>query len=289
MKIEMVDLRITYCKYFRYLIKNSDIKSIDEFYYSKFNESPSSFRKCIKGTVKDITFEKVLNKLSNHFKYIVPTKEETEEIVSFFVNVYKKIYYKYDTKFTEELNQIEKWINEKNVIYPICLLYRVFINLSISTRVSYNLNKFKDDMSEIRRMELVYDGIFKEIFDLLELSFKKEIPEQVFTKEYNNDLMYYLLSSKSVLTGDYVRTKYSIEIAKKRFLETSNVKRIIAINLIQMLCYNIVEHYDECIKLAEEQLCALGSISNINEENVRDVTILNLVIAYTGLKEYDKA
>ena len=137
---------------------------------------------------------------------------------------------------------------------------------------------------ELQQFDLFLNGDLQEIFEIIHISFKNEIDNNVLSINYKNELSYYTLSTKCILVGRYIEAIYFCEKAKRIFIKEENYKRAYYANLNLMSAYIYLQKYNDCYNLAQKQLISLESHKILEFEYT--ATIRHYLISCLGLGKY---
>ena len=278
---------IRYFRFLAILIKEKN-KNIDDFFYDELDKTPSSFWKALNGNVRLSTANNLLKIICDYLGYKIPADEVIDELEEILNKVYYSIYYKLTTNFEEELILLNKLIEQNYIVFPIIKMFKILINLSILNS-GKAINENEEDFKRISKYIPLFSEDLLVIYEFLDLSFKKQINEYVLNSDYKNEISYYTLSGKCLLSGHYSNAIKFALIAKNKFYENNNLKRIIHTNLNIMEYYNILKKYDESYLLTIQQFETLKSLNFSNCDQEYKKTIVHHIVSCIGLRKYNEA
>ena len=267
---------------FEIIMKNQGLNK-DEFLLSH-GISPTSFRRA-RSSEQRVGIE-IIEKLSKIFDYRVYKEEEIDQIELLLNQIYNEVYFKIYDNFDSFFEKIENELNRKSILFPILNLFKMFLILNEHKQRKDTLRENQELFNDLQKYGAFYNQDLKEIYEIVELIFMKDIPDEYMRNEYKNGLIYYSLASKYNFNKDYIASLYFADRARKIFLQEDNFLRIFFLNLIYMHNYNSLGNYKICCELAGNQLLSLKSLEI--KSFIQSTTELHLVIAHLGLRNYKK-
>lgn len=232
-------------------------KSNKEEWLKANSFSPSSYRRA-KEDGNKIGIE-IIKELNKKFSYNMISDEIIDEIENKINEIYYNIYYKKVESYEENMNWIEKKIQEKYIINPVLLLFKLLLIVNSKIDPKKTILEYQSLFTEINKYKEFYNNDLLEVFEIINISFINDIDLNVLSYDYKNELSYFTLSTKCILKGMYIEAIYFAEKSKQIFIKEENAKRIYYINLNLMSAYNYLGKYNECYLLAQKQMIALES------------------------------
>lgn len=264
------------------IMKNQGLNK-DEFLLSH-KISPTSFRRA-RSSEQRVGVE-IFEKLAEIFDYRICTEEKIYQIEILVNQIYNEVYFKIYDNFDFFYEKIENELNNKSVLFPILNLFKLFLLLNENKQRKDILTENQELFNDLQKYVPFYNHDLKEVYEIVKIQFLKDIPDEYMQKEYQNGLIYFSLASKYNFNKDFIASLYFADKARKIFLKEDNFLRIFFLNLIFMHNYNSLGNYKKSYDLASNQLLSIKSfgISNF----IQSTTKLHLIIAYLGLRNYEK-
>ena len=244
---------------FDVLIKNTN--SNKEEFLESIYISPSSYRRA-KLEGKKIG-NQLIKELCDYFKLKTFNIELIEEVENKLNEIYFAMYYKIYDSYEIYLEWLENMINEKYIFFPILKLFKLFLLLNHYAKGPLDMiNENENLFEEIKKYKNFYNENILEVFEIIETVNLKEIDKEILSKNYTNELICFGLASRCNLKGRLIESIYFAGIAKKKFIEAENYKRVYYTNLILLSSYNMLCRFEEAYELAKKQVLSLNSIGN---------------------------
>lgn len=264
------------------IMKNQGLNK-DEFLLSH-KISPTSFRRA-RSSEQRVGVE-IIEKLAEIFDYRLCTEEEICQIEILVNQIYNEVYFKIYDNFDFFYEKIENELNNKSILFPILNLFKLFLLLNENKQRKDILTENQELFNDLQKYVPFYNQDLKEVYEIVKIQFLKDIPSEYMQKEYQNGLIYFSLASKYNFNKDFIASLYFADKARKIFLQEDNFLRIFFLNLIFMHNYNSLGNYKKSYELASNQLLSIKSfgISSF----IQSTTKLHLIIAYLGLRNYEK-
>lgn len=265
---------------FDILIKS--VNSNKEEFLQSLYLSPSSYRRA-KNDGNKIGAQ-LTKELCAFFKLKLFNDSLIDEVERKINAIYFNIYYKiYDT-YEEDLNWVNKMIEENYVFFPILKLIKLLMILNGVNSPKDVVEEYNVLFKEIKSYEEFYNQTLLELLEIEDVFFKKELDSCFMAQKFNNELSYHTLSSKCTMTGKYIESIYFCHIAKESFIKEENFKRVYYINLILMANYNSLCNFEEAYKIEKKQIYSLKSLKEYEFELMS--TNKHYMITCLGLKKY---
>lgn len=246
--------------------------------------SPTSYRRA-RASNQKIGY-KIVKILADYFDLKMITSEEVEETDKFLNKVFSDIYFKRCETIEEYSLELNRLVQKKNLLFPIYLLMILFININDTgpreSIISKNMNLF----IEVKKYKNFYSSGLEEIFDSIVIYFNKTIPKEIFNKTYNTSIVYFSLASKCNLQKEYYTSLYFADKARVILIEECNYIKLIYLNLIYMLNYNVLGMYEKTYELAGNQIIALNALGRTDFEY--RITIQHLALASIAIEKYNE-
>lgn len=229
---------------------------------------------------------KILNKLCEYYGYKRVSNVIVDEVQLKINEIYNDIYYKKQCNYEKNLNWLEMKINEKYIINPIFLLFRLLLICNSNFEPSKIIKNHQNLYNELKKFENFFTEELIGILEILDIVFTPKLDETLITKKYKNELSYFTLGAKCILEKRYFESIQFCLIAKTTFMCEENHKRVYYVNLNLMASYNYVQRYDDAYALSKKQMQSLLSIQNI--DFVYATTRRHYLISCIGLKRYEE-
>ena len=266
-KIDLTEYKDSkiYFQLFDKIIKEKNISK--EIFLQDNNINPSTYRRCKKEECN--VGEKIIIKLCELLNYKYLDNNQIDELEQLLNNIYSDMYYKIYKNYDNYLEQIDKYINDNTIIYPVLLLFKCYLLLSTQKNEEYQKNNVLPLYNDLKQYEYFYNESCLKIYHLLYLSFEEEILEKYYIKKYEDASAYFILSFRALNNKKYSECLYFSEKAKEKSIEDYNIQRVIAINNNILASYMELENYEDCLTLSEIQLKVLSSINSDNKILIR--------------------
>ena len=283
-KIDLTEYKDSkiYFQLFDKIIKEKNISK--EIFLQDNNINPSTYRRCKKEECN--VGEKIIIKLCELLNYKYLDNNQIDELEQLLNNIYSDMYYKIYKNYDNYLEQIDKYINDNTIIYPVLLLFKCYLLLSTQKNEEYQKNNVLPLYNDLKQYEYFYNESCLKIYHLLYLSFEEEILEKYYIKKYEDASAYFILSFRALNNKKYSECLYFSEKAKEKSIEDYNIQRVIAINNNILASYMELENYEDCLTLSEIQLKVLSSINSDNKILIRGLNN-KYMICLLYLKKYD--
>ncbi len=269
--------------YIYFILFNSYIKSEKIKKQALFDSLDISFSSYTRCSEKDTKVTKeIYDKLCDEFNIVKLNIKRNSLIEEKINDIYYSIYYKTERDYENDIAWLDSLIKEKYTIYPIALLFKLFILINIIPPRKL-MEKYTNLFNEVEAYKLFFIEELSDIYFLVELAFKRDfIPT---TKEiYENDLIYQMLAALYYLKEEYNTAFNYANKALIEFLKDKNYIRATMADLIIMGCYNQVKQYKKAYILA---IKCYQSVKGFNKlANELDFINLQIVISCLGLKRY---
>lgn len=270
-----------YLYLFDVLIKN-EVYNKDEFLKTK-GITPNSYRRA-KNNEQKVGYE-IVKKLSKYFNYNLTDDKTLEHITELSNSIYNDMYYKVYKRFDDYMAEINRLIEQNYNIFPILRLLKLFLqinSLEKGTKVISENIKYYD---EVKKYKNFYNEDLLRIYELLYLTFEKDVTEYALSEEFSDGFSYFVVSYRSWSSKKYVECLYFADKARNILLKENNLKRIIHLNFNVMSSLNYIKNYKSCFEMAQKQLLALDSFDCNGFE--KETTLKHMIVAALGLKEYN--
>ncbi|MFA6661399.1 MAG: hypothetical protein WCS56_00030 [Bacilli bacterium] len=229
----------------------------------------------------------IVDQLSSHYGFVVPTKDLIDELEIFTNKVYKNMYYKIYTSYDEDLKYIEELLEKKSLFFPVLNLLKLLLIVNSQDHAFNVLNTYGTLFNDVKIYYTFLTEELKQIFEILSIFFEDTTVEDGdWEKDYDNPMTYQILASKCNLRKKYIESIFYANEAKKILLNDFNFKRLIYVNQTIMNSMLYVGNYSECYKLAVKQIASLESL-NFTQFELESANMF-LAVSLLGLKEYHK-
>lgn len=283
-KIDLSNYKLTqiYFNFFDIYFKEKGIKK--EIFLLDNDITPSTYRQCRKSECK--IGSKIIKSLANMFSLKVPTIKLIDEIEDLLNNIYYDMYYKNYNSYDLYLETIENLLKENYIIFPFLELTKLFLKISSNDSISLIVSNNEELFNHVKMYTVFFNNSLSEIYELIYLSFEKNIKEDCWVKNYNNASAYFILASRSYMNKSYIETLFFAEKCKEKLYQDGNVNRILYLNNTIMSSLIHVGNFEECYIVAFKQLKSLESLA-LNNEFLIDTCNKFLAISMLGKKDYD--
>lgn len=271
-----------YMYVFDVLIKKET--SNKELFLESLYISPSSYRR-VKNDGNKVG-EQICEDLCKYFKYTMCEDLLIDQIEEYINKIYYDIYYKKYQNYEEHIKWIDEMLDRKYLVFPIFLLFKIILILNNPKKQNNIVDEYQELYKEIKSFEDFYTEELKELVEITDVTFKKDIDNAFLAQNYRNVLTYHTLANRCLKMNRHIESLYFCNIAKRKFIEDENYKRVYYINLIILANYNSLLKFDDAYLLSNKQIIALESINNQDEEYL--LTKKHLILSCLGLKKYDE-
>lgn len=270
-----------YFQLFDILLKDLDINK--EAFLKEIGISPSSYRKA--RTIEQNIGDKIIEQLCRALGYKKATIEYIQELESFINKVYFDMYYKIYKSYNEDLERVNRLLDDKPILFPILKLIKIFLLANSQVDAGKVIKENGDFFEEIKKYAFFYNDDLLELVDVLSLLFESTISEKIMMKSYKNSLAYFSLSSRLCADKRYVESLFVGKKAEEVLVREKNYKRLLFLNVKMMHCLNSIHSYEDCYDLASMQLLTLQSFVNTDYEY--NATVKNLSVCCLPLKKFE--
>lgn len=258
--------------------KNKDV------FLEDINITPSSYRraKMIEQNIgKNIVF-----KLCEYFNIKPISKEEIDKYQIYLNKIYYDYYYNLNNDYIYISGKLDELINEKNLFYPIFIMFKLLFNLVHNRNKSIIINENEYLYNEVIKYKNFFNDDLKDIFMHVEILYDKEFINKKINLDSSNGITYLIISNKCLESQKYIECLYYASKAKNLFLEDENYKRISLANINIMNSYCYLNNFEKYYNTAYTQFY---SINGFNECGfIRDLTDKHLAISLIALKKYQE-
>lgn len=272
-----------YFDLFDVYFKENSIKK--EFFLLDNDITPSTYRQCRKE--ESNSGPKIVKSLSKKFSFKNFSNDLIDHVEALVNNIYFDMYYKNYKQYDNYLEEIDKLLEEKYIIFPILELLKIFIRLSSNNSISSIKKENELLFNRIKIYEKFLNYGLDELFEIVYLSFERDIPEDCWIKNYKNASAYFILASRSYMNRRYIETLFFASKCKEILSEDGNINRILYLNNTIMSSLIHVGNYDECYILSFKQLKTLESIDG-DYKFLLNSSKKFLVLSMLGLGYYDE-
>lgn len=271
-----------YMYVFDVLIKKET--SNKELFLESLYISPSSYRR-VKNDGNKVG-EQICIDLCGYFKYQICNDMIISQVQEYINKIYFDVYYKKYQNYDEHIKWIDEMIEMKYLIFPLFLLFKLILILNNPKKQNNIVSDYQELYQEIKLYQDFFTDDLKELVEIIDVTFKKDIDSAFLAQNYHNVLTYHTLANRCLNMNRYIESLYFCDIAKKKFIEDENYKRVYYINLVILANYNCLLKFNEGYLLGKKQIIALESINNNDEEYL--LTKKHLILSCLGLKKYDE-
>ncbi|MCM1130982.1 MAG: hypothetical protein NC310_02960 [Roseburia sp.] len=247
--------------------------------------SPSSYRRA-RNSEQNIGIE-IMTNLASYFQFKLLSSKEIDEMEELLNQIYDEAYYKIYDNFEYFFKRIQEELENKNILFPILQIFKIFLDM--------NELKLKEDMidqnmvlfEEIKKYKKFLTKELMVIYEIINIQYMKDIPEDYAVKEFDNGLIYYSLSSSYSFKNEFTKSLYYAEKVRNIFLKENNFARMHHFNLTIISNYNALNNFEKGYELAHSQILSLKALDRRNKDY--EMTIRHLVVACLGLGKYQEA
>lgn len=258
---------------------------VKESFLIEVGVTPSSYRKCRKGELN--IGDKVIEQISRHFGLIIPEQSLIDELEEFINKVYYNMYYKIYDSYDSDLEYTEKLLKSNYTIFPVIELIHLFLKISSNRNIPAIYEENEALFEKIKKYEFFINYALGELFELVLLSFEKNIPDNYWIKNYTNASAYFILSTRSFMNKRYIESLFFGSKCQEMLFKDGNVNRLVYLNYTLMSSLAHVGNYEECYELACRQFLSLKSMGIEKDFRVNGCRNYK-AIALLGKKEYQK-
>lgn len=271
---------IKYFSLFDVLIKG-EAYNRDEF-LKTLGITPNSYRRSKKYEQKIGT--EIVCTLSKHFGYSISTNKLINYLEDLANSIYNDMYYKVFNNYEFYISEIDRLIEEKHNIFPIFNLLKLFLQINSLKKGAKVISENLAFYEKIKNYKNFFNDDLLKIFELLYLTFEKDVTEYALAEEFSDGFSYFIVSYRSWLNKKYVDCLYFAEKAQLILLRENNFKGILYLNFNIMSSLNYVRNYKACLDMCQKQMLTLSSFEckGFEIEN----TLKHMIVAALGLKDY---
>jgi len=271
-----------YLLLFDILIK--EVHHNKDIFLEDINITPSSYRRA-KITEQNIG-RNIVDKLCNYFDIKQLSNEEIDNYQVYLNKIYYEYYYNISNNCTYICGKIDELINEKNLFYPIFLLFKLLFLLVDTKNKNIIINENEYLFNEVMKYKSFYNNYLKDILNHIEILYDKNFYNKKIYLDSKNGITYSIVSDKYLEAEKYIECLYYAAKAKDIFLLDENYKRISYINLNIMSCYCYLNNFDKYYQMAYTQYFSLNSFNDYSE--IKDLTDKHFAISMIALKKYQE-
>ena len=272
-----------YFKLFDKIIYDNNISK--EIFLQDHSINPSTYRRCKKGELK--IGEKIISELCNIFEYKMYSSELIDKIETLFNNIYSDMYYKIYKNYDYYINEIEKYLNKKTILFPLFISFKLFLEISSQKKMKHIRNQTKDLYDELKKYSSFFIGELEEIYDIVCLFLEENISENKWIRNYSDGSGYFVLNSRALENSNHMISLFFGEKAREKLYDDGCILRILALNNNMMLSMLNVGNYRECKNLSIKQIKILQSLNMEDYKNpIFKFTLHKFLLSSLYLKEY---
>lgn len=271
---------IKYFSLFDVLIKG-EAYNRDEF-LKTLGITPNSYRRS-KNYEQKIGTE-IVYTLSKYFGYSVANNKLINYLEDLINSIYNDMYYKVFKNYDFYVSEVNRLIEQKYNIYPILYLLKLFLQINSLKKGDKIISENQAFYEEVKKYKSFFNNDLLRIFELLYLTFEKDVTEYALAEEFSDGFSYFIVSYRSWLNKKYVDCLYFAEKAQLILLRENNFKRILYLNFNVMSSLNYVKNYKTCLDMCQKQMLTLNSFGCEGFE--RENTLKHMIVAALGLKDY---
>lgn len=255
-----------------------------DIYLENLNITPSSYRRA-KISEQSIG-ENIVYKLCDEFNIKQVSKNQIEQYEMFINKIYYDYYYNLNNNNIYVLGKLDELINDKNLMYPIFLLFKLLFSLIVNTNKNIIINENQYLFDEVMKYKSYYIDQLKDVLSHVEILYDKEFKNKKIFLDSNNGITYSVVSSKYLENDQYIECLYYAQKAKEIFLKDENYKRIANINFNIMQCYCYLNNFEKYYEMAYTQYFSNNSFNEINE--IKEMSDKHFAISMIALNKYDE-
>lgn len=269
-----------YLYLFDSLMKDENINK--EYFLKDLGINPGSYRRAKLSEQK--IGKEIIAILSKKYNFNLINNNDVDNLEELINNIYYEINYKNYENYNKFLLEIEKNISKRNLLYPIHLLFKLFLLINLQKSVKKTIEDNKYLFEELQRYSKIFTIELLEIYDYLTIAFSDNIKKELLSKNYSSGLSYSIISTKLLHNQNYYESLYFANKAKAIFLSENNYKRVIYINFCILNNLSFTLDFEEYNKLAHEQY---HTIKSFNENSTEvNMAIKHLVVSLLALSKY---
>ena len=262
-----------------YIKYNKEDKKTNIFRNAKISYATYSRVKKGESNAGDI----IAVKLRKYFKYKKINSKTFDVIENKINEIYNKIYFKYNDKYTIEIQWLDNLLSQKTTLEPVLILFKLLILATINMP-----EKYKAECSilflKIKPYMFVFKNCLKELYFIVELIFVKVVDDLSLKSDYSNDLVLQVLSTKMLEMNNVFASLYFAEKVAGKFLDNGNIKRYLLVMSNTMACHNKLKEYE---KTKIQGINLLGTFNSLKYDDIEyQLCSLHLLIAYLNLNLY---
>ena len=246
--------------------------------------TPSSYQRA-KSTEQNIG-KNIVDKLCEYFNIKKVSVEEVEKYQIYLNKIYYDYYYNINSNCSYVCGKINELINEKNLFYPIFLLFKLLFLLIDSKNKNIIINENEYLFYEVISYKGFYNEDLKDVLNHIEILYDKEFTNKKVYLDSKNGITYSIISNKYLEAEKYIECLYYADKAKDIFLKDENYKRIAYINQNIMSSYCYLNNFEKYYQMAYTQFFSLNSFGDYSE--IKDQTDKHFAISMIGLKKYQE-
>lgn len=194
-----------------------------------------------------------------------------------------KIYDEYD----EYLKKIDELLENKYVIFPIILLFKLLLLASSNANHSSIIKNNIEDYKQLKKYKKFFTDELLNVYELIFLVFEADISDGYWLKNYNNGMAYYILASRSYYNKKYIESIFFATKCKEFLSAEGNIIRTLFLNNTLMSSLLYVGNYEECNDLAFKQNLSLKAI-NSQYTFLNKYAIKYYIASLLGLNKYSE-
>lgn len=255
-----------------------------EMFLESINISPSSYRRVKKEGNK--IGESILEQLSQYFEYNLCSIELVDEIEEKINRIYYDIYYKDYENYSSHYEWLDSMIEKRYIIFPMFKLLKLLMIINDQESPKNIQNNNFELYEEVKQYEDFFDDELKEIIEILDVTFKKDIDIYFLSNDYINELTYHTIATRCLVMKRYIESIYYCNKVKELYLKDENYKRAFYINLTLISNYNYLLKFKNAYFLAQKQFKVLSSLKNKGLEY--EYTKGLYTITCLGLKKFNE-
>lgn len=271
-----------YLLLFDYLIKQESQNK--DLFLEDINITPSSYRRA-KVTEQNIG-NVIVNKLCEYFNIKKVTPSEVDKYQVYLNKIYYDYYYNINNNCTFICGKLDELINERNLFYPIFLLFKLLFTLISNKSQNIIINENEYLFNEVMKYKTFYNNDLKDLLLHIEILYDKDFNNKKIYLDSKNGITYSIISNKYLESEKYIECLYYANKAKEIFLKDENYKRIAYININIMSCYCYLNNYKKYYEMAYTQFFSLHSFNDFSM--IRDITDKHFAISMIALNKYEE-
>lgn len=204
------------------------------------------------------------NTLLSLFKLKPVSKEEIDDFEDLLNEISYACFYKNDGVFDEYIEVLYSYSQNRNVLYAIAILMRLFVLLNKSNNLIHTINTNKSLYEEVKIYETFYVGILKKIFVCIDSIFNLKKYDKILTSKVSDyGFTSYHLGILLFEKKQYLYSILSFNQAMTVYNVYRNNNRIIDIDIYTTMSLIFIGNYNDAYTSARR---AFFSIMNIESE-----------------------